>query len=111
MGALHEVNAGYYGNSGLTGPPTGHPGDAWGWVVGGGIKINAPFISPGDYFVGEANYTVGATKYLWHATNAGNVYDVNGATQGYGVGSDCIYGGTACCHHCHQLPADLRLEH
>jgi hypothetical protein len=95
MGALHEVNAGYYGNSGLTGgPPTGHPSDAWGWVVGGGIKINAPFISPGDYFVGEANYTVGATKYLWHATSGGNVYDVNGATQGYGVGSDCIYGGT-----------------
>ena len=49
MGALHEDNGGYYG----TVPATGHPGDAWGWVVGGGLKINAPFVSPGDYFVGE----------------------------------------------------------
>jgi len=37
---------------------------------GGSIKINAPFVSPGDYFVGEVNYTQGATKYLWHATSA-----------------------------------------
>ena len=90
MGALHEVNAGYYGTT----PITGHPGDTWGYVVGGGLKINTPFISPGDYFVGEANYTVGATKYLWHATSAGNVYDGMGSTEAYGVGSDCIYGGT-----------------
>ena len=66
MGALHEVNAGYYGAL----PASGHPGDAWGWVVGAGIKINTPFISPGDYFVGEANYTQGATKYLWNPTGA-----------------------------------------
>jgi Porin subfamily len=90
MGALHEVNAGYYGVT----PATGHPGDSWGYVVGGGIKINAPFISPGDFFVGEANYTVGATKYLWHSTNAGNVYNLAGGTEGWGVGSDCVYGGT-----------------
>ena len=58
-------------------PATGHPGDAWGWVVGGGIKINTPFISPGDYFVGEVNYTQGATKYLWNSTNGGNVYNLS----------------------------------
>ena len=63
-------------------PATGHPGDTWGWVVGGGLKINAPFVSPGDYFVGEVNYTEGATKYLWNATSAGNVYHVMGATRG-----------------------------
>ena len=70
MGALHEVNAGYYGAL----PASGHPGNAWGWVVGAGLKINTPFISPGDYFVGEVNYTEGATKYLWNATRDGNVY-------------------------------------
>ena len=90
MGALHEVNAGYYGAL----PASGHPGDAWGWVVGGGIKINTPFISPGDYFVGEVNYTQGATKYLWNSTNGGNVYNLSGGAEGYGVGSDCIFGGT-----------------
>ena len=36
------------------------------WAVG--LKINTPFITPGDYFVGEVNYTEGATKYLWNAT-------------------------------------------
>jgi hypothetical protein len=90
MAALHEDNAGYYGAT----PVTGGPSNAWGWVVGGGIKINTPFVSPGDYFTGQVQYTVGATKYMWNATSAGNVYDVNGATQGYGVGSDCVYGGT-----------------
>jgi Porin subfamily len=90
MGVLHEVNADYYGSL----PSSGHPGDAWGWVAAGGIKINAPFVSPGDYFVGEVNYTQGATRYLWHGTSGGNVYDVNGAGEGWGVGSDCIFGGT-----------------
>ena len=90
MGALHQVNGGYYGAT----PVTGHPGDAWGWAFGGGIKINAPFISPGDYFDAQINYTQGAVKYIWNATRAGNVYDVNGASQAYGVGSDCVFGGT-----------------
>jgi hypothetical protein len=89
-GVLHEVNPGYYGAT----PITGHPGDAWGWVVSGGIKVNTPFVSPGDYFDGQVNYTQGATRYLWQATSAGNVYDVNGASQGWGVGSDCVFGGT-----------------
>src|SRR5579885_1753253 len=40
MGALHEVNAGYYGST----PGTGHPGDTWGWAVGAGLRLNAPFI-------------------------------------------------------------------
>jgi hypothetical protein len=113
MGALHQDNAGYYG----TLPASGHPGDAWGWVVGGGIKINAPFISPGDYFVGQVAYTQGATKYLWHATSAGNVYDGNGATEGFGVGSDCVFGGTVAAGNntgCQQTSAwglDVAYEH
>jgi hypothetical protein len=89
MGALHEDNAGYYG---LT-PGTGHPGDAWGWVVGAGLKINAPFVSPGDYFQGEVNYGVGANRYLWDA-NPGSAAVVNGASEGYGVQTDCVFGGT-----------------
>ena len=89
MGALHEDNAGYYGAA----PVSGRPGDAWGWVVGGGLKINTPFITPGDYFIGEVNYTQGAVKYLWNA-NQGSQTEVNGATEAYGVGSDCIFGGT-----------------
>ena len=65
MGALHQVKL-------LTTarrPVTGGPGNEWGWVVGGGIKINAPFISPGDYFMAEVNYTQGAVKYLWNSNH------------------------------------------
>jgi len=89
MGALHQDNAAYYGAT----PATGHPSDAWGWVVGGGIKINTPFISPGDYFITEANYTQGALKYLWDA-NPSDEQGVRGATEGFGIFSDCVYGGT-----------------
>ena len=89
MGALHQDNAGYYGAT----PATGGPGNKWGWVVGGGLKINAPFISPGDYFLGEVNYTQGAVKYLWNS-NQGSQTEVMGGTEAYGVSSDCIFGGT-----------------
>jgi len=90
MAAAHQLNPGYYGAS----PTTGHPGDQWGWVVGGGIKINTPFVSPGDYFVAEVNYTQGATRYLLHgAANRGEL-DLVGGTEGFGVGSDCVVGGT-----------------
>ena len=43
MGALHDVNATYYLGTG--GSPvhwrSGHPDDKLGWVIGGGIKLNA----------------------------------------------------------------------
>ena len=90
MGALHQDNAGYYGAL----PSAGHAGDTWGFVVGGGLKINAPFISPGDYFVSQVSYAEGAGRYIWNSNRLGNVYDVNGGTQGYGIGSDCVFGGT-----------------
>src|ERR1051326_807270 len=90
MAAAHMVNPGYYGPS----PTTGHPGDQWGWVVGGGIKINTAFVSPGDYFVAEVNYTQGATKYLWNASSDAGENVLVGGSQGFGVGADCVYGGT-----------------
>ena len=102
MGALHQDNAAYYGAT----PATGHLSDAWGWVVGGGIKINTPFISPGDYFITEANYTQGALKYLWDA-NPSDEQGVRGATEGFGIIADCVYGGTGATAD--RLPADNRL--
>jgi hypothetical protein len=89
MGAAHQLNPAYYGPL----PSSGHPGDQWGWVVGGGIKINTPFVSPGDYFVAEVNYTQGAVKYLWNST-PGNQAAITGGTLGFGVGSDCVVGGS-----------------
>jgi hypothetical protein len=90
MGAAHQLNPAYYGAL----PSSGHPGDQWGWVVGGGIKINTPFVSPGDYFVAEVNYTQGALKYLWNSDNGGNQAAITGGGLGFGIGADCVSGGT-----------------
>ncbi len=90
MVAAHQLNPTYYGATALT----GHPGDQWGWVLGEGVRVNAPFVAPGDYFVTQVNYTQGATKYLWNPpSNVGESVAL-GATEGFGVGADCVYGGT-----------------
>jgi len=101
MAALHEVNASYYSTSNAS--PTGgtasaanvnmgHPGDAWGWAVGAGIKLNFPMIAQGDYLQAQVNYTQGALRYINHGqdTNYGELY---GNNQSYGVMSDAVYGG------------------
>jgi hypothetical protein len=90
MGAAHEVNANYYTS---TVPGSGHPGDQWGWAAGVGVKFNAPFVSQGDWFQAQANVTQGALRYLFNTPNT-NFGDVHGANEGYGVTSDCVYGGT-----------------
>jgi hypothetical protein len=90
MAAAHQLNAAYYGAT----PITGHPGDQWGFVLGSGIRINAPFVAPGDYFVAQVSYTQGATKYLWNPPSNVGESVAMGATEGFGVGTDCVYGGT-----------------
>ena len=99
MGALHEVNATYYSasnvlptNSATTSGP-GHPGDKWGWAAGVGLKINTPFITQGDWFQAQFNVSEGALRYIFNTPNT-NWGKVEGATEGYGVLSDCVYGGT-----------------
>jgi hypothetical protein len=98
MGALHEVNAGYYSSANSTSatlvPTSGHPSDAWGWAVGAGIKLNFPMIAQGDWFQAEVNATEGATRYLFFSQNT-NWGAVHGNNAGYGILSDCVYGGNA----------------
>ena len=95
MGALHQVNALYYGTSGgstLT-RAAGHPDDKLGWVVGAGFKVNAPFTGVGDYFQFQANYTEGALKYIFQTPNT-NWGKTDGVSAGWGVVSDAVYGGS-----------------
>jgi len=96
MGALHEVNADYYAVGGGTNmiPINGHPSDQWGFAAGVGLKINFPTITQGDFFQGEFNYTEGAAQYAFNSVRGGNQSYVTGNTIGYGVGSDCVYGGS-----------------
>ncbi|MCK9915098.1 porin [Microbacteriaceae bacterium K1510] len=91
MGALHQVNANYYGAG--TVPGAGHPSDKWGFAVGGGIKLNAPMIGPGDYLQAQVNYTQGALRYVFFTPNS-NWGKVNGMGASFGVISDAVYGGS-----------------
>jgi Porin subfamily len=95
MAAAHEVNAPYYGSANLGLSATGHPGDQWGFVVAGGLRLNFPMVAQGDYFQGEVNYTHGALRYLNMGNNAPNFAIERGGTLGFGVLSDCVFGSIA----------------
>jgi hypothetical protein len=90
MGALHEVNAQYYGANAIG---AGGPDDKWGFAVGGGIKLNAPMIGRGDYLQAQVNYTQGATRYAVYTPNFNYGY-AEGQDEAFGVLSDAVYGGT-----------------
>ena len=62
----------------------GHPGDAWGLVVGAGLRLNFPMIAQGDYFQGEVNYTQGALRYLNQPTQ-GNYEAEQSNNAAYGI--------------------------
>ena len=102
MGALHQVNANYYGTPlgtiAPSTPGTGHPGDAWGWAAGVGLKINAPFFTQGDWFQAQFNVTEGALRYIFQTPNS-NWGKVDGANETFGVLTDCVYGGTVVGHN------------
>jgi hypothetical protein len=91
MGALHEVNAAYYGDGQGILENSGNPSTAWGFAVGGGIKLLAPMIGPGDYFQTQVNYTQGALRYLFQAGDT-NPYIQHGSSAAYGVLSDGVFG-------------------
>ena len=80
-----------------------------GWVVGGGIKLNAPFIGQGDYFQAQVNYTQGALRYVFQTPNS-NWGKVDGGSAGFGVLSDAVYGGTLLGRHRNRSSANHGLE-
>jgi porin-like protein len=107
MGGVHQVNGLYYagpqpapaGAAGTLaasfGPEGfGHPSDAWGWLVGAGLKWNFPMIGAGDYFYSQVNYTQGALRYLFQNPNGNWYLQENQGSAAYGVLSDGVYGGT-----------------
>jgi hypothetical protein len=75
MAALHNASGGYYTNvPGATsatvgGVPAGiqvfgHPGEAWGWAVGGGAKF-VNFLQPRDTLEFQASACKGAASYCF----------------------------------------------
>ncbi|MGA8996964.1 MAG: porin, partial [Pseudolabrys sp.] len=95
MGALHQVNPTYYTGTG-TSPASqgsGHPDDKLGFVIGAGLKLNAPMIGQGDFLQVQINYTEGALRYVFQTPNS-NWGKMDGASAGWGVVTDAVYGGT-----------------
>jgi hypothetical protein len=94
MGALHDVNATYYSPlGGAVVPVNGHPADKLGFVLGAGVKLNAPTIGQGDFFQAQVNYTQGALRYIFQTPNT-NWGKVQGQDEGAGILSDAVFGGT-----------------
>jgi Porin subfamily len=95
MGALHDVNATYYSGLGANAASlaSGHPDDKVGWVIGGGIKLNAPFTGVGDYFQAQVNYTQGALRYVFQTAQPSWSINDTGNSAGYGVITDAVYNG------------------
>ena len=96
MGAAHQVSTPYYGFTTINAfDANGHPGDQWGFAIGGGIKLNAPMIGQGDYFSVQVDYTEGALGYVFSPQISDfNWYGRHGQNAGYGVLSDAVFGGT-----------------
>jgi len=88
MAAGHRVNGVYYG---LT-ENTGHPDDKWGFAVGAGVKFNAPMLGQGDFFQAQVNYTQGALRYIFFATQNTWFYR-EGDSAGVGPLTDAVFGG------------------
>ncbi len=65
-----------------------------GWVVGAGLKLNAPMIGQGDYFQAQVNYTEGAVRYVFQTPNT-NWGKVDGNSAGWGVVSDAVFNGSS----------------
>ena len=59
----------YYTTALATSIP-GHPDDKLGFVIGAGIKLNAPMIGQGDYLQAQVNYTQGALRYVFQTPNS-----------------------------------------
>jgi hypothetical protein len=94
MAALHEVNAPYYGGAlvDALSESNGHPSDQWGWAVGAGLHINLPMLGAADYIEAQGNYSQGASRYDSHTTSQNFIF-TQGGTGGFGLNTDCVYGG------------------
>ncbi|MGU3467320.1 porin [Methylobacterium sp. C33D] len=81
--AVHELNVGNVANGAGTGSGSNisipHTSNSYGWAVQGGLKINAPFIAPGDALYLQGAYGSGAQLYTGYSSFSGS-YSQNAAT-------------------------------
>ncbi|WP_342105296.1 porin [Methylobacterium sp. SI9] len=81
--AVHELNVGNVANGAGTGSGSNisipHTSNSYGWAVQGGLKINTPFIAPGDALYLQGAYGSGAQLYTGYSAFSGS-YSQNAAT-------------------------------
>ena len=81
--AVHELNVGNVANGAGTGSGSNisipHASNSYGWAVQGGLKINTPFIAPGDALYLQGAYGSGAQLYTGYSQFSGS-YSQNAAT-------------------------------
>jgi hypothetical protein len=85
--AVHNISAGYYGTTEIT----GHPEEEWGWAASAGLRLNFPMIGPGDYFQAQVIYSEGATGYLSQTPRGSTWNKWHADTVGYGFWEDAVY--------------------
>jgi Porin subfamily len=62
MGAIHQVNPGYYATAAAG---TGGPGEDVGYALGAGVKLNLPALGKGDFFITQFAWAKGAIGYAF----------------------------------------------
>ncbi|MER2193316.1 porin [Methylobacterium brachiatum] len=81
--AVHELNVGNVQNGVGTGTGSNisipHASNSYGYAVQGGLKINAPFIAPGDALYLQGAYGSGSQLYTGYSSFSGS-YSQNAAT-------------------------------
>ncbi|MCJ2058783.1 porin [Methylobacterium sp. J-048] len=84
--ATHELNVGNLSTAASTGTGNiiapAHTSNVQGWAVQGGIKINTPFIAPGDSFYIQGAYADGAQLYTGYSNYTGSYTQSTTTIQG-----------------------------
>lgn len=92
MGAIHDASAAYNFLTAIPTTAAGNGEDKVGFAVGVGARIKTDFISRGDSFQFQVNYTEGAMRYaIFTPAGTGSPLRYSGDGVGVGFFSDGIY--------------------
>jgi Porin subfamily len=75
----HDLHAGYYGATEVS----GHPEDKWGWAVQGSLSIKNIPTGAGDVINLQAVYTDGATRYNFQSLFPQSFFMFSGSSTAY----------------------------
>jgi hypothetical protein len=85
MAAMHDASGAYYGTTNIGAQVNGHPGNAYGWAVGGSLALNLPTLGA----TGNVNSQPNVDQFQIQGVfaNGAVAYTTNG------IGAYQLYGG------------------